>query len=100
MAVSIGFQQWQSVYHQTRVMADRIRQMRIDRAYALAATVGLPPILNCIHNAAIDDDLKGWCAGDPYRLRIAKQVNHMLNDWREHNAADRIQKRAWNRFMR
>lgn len=53
----------------------------------------------CLHNASIDDNLNGWCANNPERLRVAKQANYLVNRWDASNKADLIVKRAWNRLI-
>lgn len=90
------FSEWQAFSRAIREASDRIRAYKLARAFALAATVGLPADGCCIHNAACDVNLTGWCFRNPERLRVAKQVNHDLNDWRASEIAGRVSSRAWN----
>lgn len=90
------FAEWQAFSRAVREASDRIRAYRLTRAFALAATVGLPADGCCIHNAACDVNLTGWCHGNPQRLHVAKRVNHELKDWRASEVAGRVSSRAWN----
>ena len=74
--------------------------MRDERAWALAASVGIDRNMCCLHNASIDDEMRGWCAGNPRRLKVAKRAAYILNDWRASRLAERIISRAYDRMCR
>lgn len=92
----MNFKQWQEFSQRISARAKVAQDMRHNRGWALAETVDIPRDGCCLHNAAIDDDMTGWCFRNPQRLKIAKRANHILNDWRISHLADRIINRAWN----
>lgn len=94
------FSQWQAFSRVVGEMAERVHSHKLARAYALGATVGLPACANSIHNAACDDAMTGWCHRNPLRLRVAKRVNHTINDWTASQIAGRVSSRAWNAIHR
>lgn len=65
----------------------------------MAASVGIPRNVCCLHNASIDTELKGWCAGNPGMLKVAKQANYLVNRWPGSDRADKAIWSAWNRLM-
>jgi|APGre2960657404_1045060.scaffolds.fasta_scaffold93221_3 hypothetical protein len=68
------------------------------RAWKLAATVGIPRDLCCLHNASLDDDMKGWCHGNPHRLQVAKQAVAMFNaSWAVTDLGWQLWRRGYNR---
>lgn len=80
--------------HRAEAVCDSIQE----RAWALAATVGIPRDGCCLHNASIDDDLKGWCKDRPDRLRVAKHATAMLHGaWALHDLGWRLWRRGYNR---
>jgi hypothetical protein len=81
-----------------RERAIRLQASITDRGFALALTVGIPRNMCCLHNASIDDNLQGWCKGNPAMLKIAKRANLIVNDWSATRLADAICKRLWNAF--
>ncbi len=95
-----NFKMWQDYADQVRAHAEAIDRMRSERAWKLAASVGIGQCMCSLHNAAIDDDMTGWCHNNPRRLKVAKQANHILNDWRASRLADRIVQRAFDRMVR
>lgn len=96
------FAQWQAFARAVHAAADRITNARHDAGWRLAATVGIPRDMCCLHNASIDENFTGWCAGaDGYnRLKVAKRANHIVNDWTASRLADRIVGRAWQSMQR
>jgi hypothetical protein len=86
-----------SYAHGVRAITKRVKTARDDRAYRLGATVGLPRHALCIHNAALDKSLTGWCKDNPQRYRVAKRVNHMLCDWKPARLGDALIDRAYPR---
>ncbi len=98
----MSFDAWCAFSRAIRARADALVASRRDAAFALAASVGIPRNLCCLHNAAIDDDLRGWCKGNPARLRVAKRANWLLSNhvWEPSRLADRIISRAWDRIAR
>lgn len=96
----ISFKDWQKFATNIRERAERLSRSRIDQGFALAATVQIPRNACCLHNASIDDELKGWCSGNVKRLKVAKKANWMVNQWawEPTQLADRIIARAWKRL--
>lgn len=80
---SVRWARWQRLARRARAIAERLERDRSEQAWVLAATVGIPRNMCCLHNASIDEDLKGWCAGPGglERLRVAKRVKWMLDEW-------------------
>lgn len=91
------FQDWQAFARNTRQRAEKLARARLDAGFALAASVGIPRCGCSLHNASIDDDLKGWCANNPHQLKVAKQANYMVTElaWHPTRLADRIINRAY-----
>lgn len=96
-----GFKQWQSIYANLSERAKRYEKSVSDRAWELAASVGIPRCGCSLHNASIDDDMRGWCHNNPERLRVAKRANYMLNNtaWQASRIVDRVQSRAYQRLV-
>lgn len=94
------FQEWQQYAQQIEARAKAVRESVDSRAWKLAASVGIGRCMCSLHNAAIDDQMTGWCAGNPTRLKVAKRADHMLNDWRASRIAEQIIRNAWNRIER
>lgn len=94
----VRFKAWQDYAAKVRQHADNVSRMRTDRAFALAASVGIGRCACSLHNASIDTELRGWCAGNPQRLKVAKRATHILNDWRASQLADRIISRAFDQI--
>lgn len=92
------FQEWQKFARDIRKRAEILQDSKHEEARELATLNGLDYM--CIHNAAIDTDLRGWCKDSPEKLRIAKKVNHILSDFSICNLADRIIDRAWKNVVR
>ena len=89
------FTEWQQYSQRINGIAKRIKAMQDDRAWAIAASVGIPRDCCCLHNASIDTELSGWCAVRPDRLNAAKRASHILNNWNASQLAQRISARAW-----
>jgi hypothetical protein len=83
-----------------RARGEAVQRSIHERGWALAASVGIPRDLCCLHNASLDDGLRGWCAGNPERLRVAKLAKAILNDWSASRLADAICARMWRNFSR
>ena len=94
-----AFAEWQRIATDARLRSERIDRSIQDRGWALALTVGIPRDGCALHNASIDDGLTGWCHKNPTMLKVAKQANHLVNQWPAHRIADRLVKRAWNRLI-
>jgi hypothetical protein len=91
------FAEWQAFSRTVHAIANRITNSIHEKGWQIAESVGISRNMCCVHNASIDDELKGWCAGNPARLKAAKRANHLLNDWRASRLADRISARAFDR---
>ena len=91
---------WQAKARDVKARARAIAASRREQAIALGKTVGLPDNDCCIHNAAIDDEMRGWCAGPGgwERLKVAKRVKWMLDEWQWEatRIADRIVSRSFS----
>ena len=77
-------------------IAERILRMKRERARQLWATAfdcGLPDF-NCIHNAAIDDGLKGWCR-NRLQLRTARICNELVSDYSQDRIVEKLVRRLW-----
>jgi len=94
-----NFKQWQTFADHIQARASAVINSKHDRAWKLAETVGIPRDGCCLHNAAIDTELKGWCANNPQRLKIAKLANHMMSDWYANRLAERIIRRKWKQLL-
>lgn len=92
------FTQWQEYIAKVDAIAKRVKAMQDDRARKIAESVGVPFDGCCLHNAAIDTDMTGWCKGRPDRLKAAKQANHIATDWKASRLAGAISKAAWARI--
>lgn len=75
---------------------DRIAQAR---GWALAATVEIPQCMCCLHNAALDDNLIGWCHGNPHRLAVAQRARYMVNRTRAGDLARKRTARAYRTMV-
>lgn len=95
-----AFTQWQALADNLHKRANVYESSVRSRAFALAATVDLPPHGLCIYNASIDSSLTGWCHGRPDRLKVAKRVNYMLTEecWKVSRLVDGILTRAYERL--
>lgn len=94
-----NFKTWQDFADKVYAHRDAIIRMRDERAWKLAASVGIGQCMCSLHNASIDDSLTGWCHNNPHRLRVAKQANHILSDWRASRLTDSIVRRAYERIV-
>jgi hypothetical protein len=90
-------EQWRELAARVHGMADRIWVMRRNRVDAVCRANGLD--IRCLHNAAGDDGLTGWCHQNPGRLKLAKALNRELSDWTPSRIAERICSRAWQRVV-
>jgi hypothetical protein len=70
--------------------AGRCDAMRNDRGWKLAVSVGIPRCGCCLHNAANDKEMRGWCAGNPARHKAAKRANRLVTTWPAAEIAERI----------
>lgn len=95
------FAEWQTFARNVNETAQRLKASRDAEAWKIAAAVGIPRDGCCLHNASIDDGMRGWCAGagGRERLKAAKRANYILNDWRAHQLAEAIIRRAWDRVQ-
>lgn len=91
------FAAWQAFAQTVQARADAVTKSRHDKAWNLAATVGIPRCGCCLHNASIDDAMNGWCHNNPKRLKVAKRAVRILNDWRASRLASTIINRAYPR---
>jgi len=94
-----SFARWQAIHARVTAQGRRIDDATHEKGWALAASVGIPRHMCALHNASIDDELKGWCHQNPQRLKVARQANHLVNDWTASQKAREISKRAWNKLM-
>lgn len=94
------YEAWQAKARDVKARAKAIADSRREEAFRLAATVGLPRNLCCIHNASIDEAGTGWCAGPGgwERHKVAKRVEWMLDEWQWEatRIADRIVSRSFS----
>lgn len=95
------FDAWVAYSNRVRAMADRVNHSRREQAFGLAASVGIHRDMCCIHNASIDDDMKGWRKGNPQRLKVAKRVAWMLDEWQWQptRLADAISRKSYKRIV-
>jgi hypothetical protein len=93
----VRFKAWQEFAQRIGDRAKVAQQSKHDRAWKLAASVGIPRDACCLHNASIDTDMTGWCFQNPQRLKVAKRAAHMLNDWAISRKAESIISRAYPR---
>ena len=101
--VPMTFTQWQEYSRKVNAIADRVTKSRQNRGWALAATVGIDRCYCSLHNASIDTDYKGWCAGPDghKRLKVARAAVRLVGDlaWEPGRIAKRIVARAWERIV-
>jgi len=72
-----------------------------DRAWQIAQRAGIPADDCSLHNASIDDDLKGWCQDNPARLKAAKRAVRMIDGvWGISDLGHRITRRMLNAHPR
>lgn len=97
---SVKMQIWRTRHKLLHQIADRIRAEKIKQAAVIwqAAFKSAIPPHNCVHNAAIDDALHGWCRTRE-QLRAAKKANELLNDWTASKIAARGSRRIWNQLF-
>lgn len=89
------FAEWKAYATRVREMADRVNTMRHDRGFAIAATVGIPRDMCCLHNASIDRNCTGWSSAGPHVHRTARKALRLVDDWSASRIADRAIQRAW-----
>lgn len=94
-----SFTEWNEIVRDARERGKAIDDSLHEQGWKLAAEHGIPRDMCCLHNASIDDDMTGWCKGNPERLKAAKHANYLLNQWPGSKQADAISKAAWNRLM-
>lgn len=99
MQTNPQFQQWLDTYGRLRARVERLTTSIHDRGWRLAATADIPRDMCCLHNASIDEGLKGWCKDSPDRLRVAKQACRILHDWSAHRLLECLAAKAWNRLL-
>lgn len=93
------FEQWKSFANKVNAIRDKILASCRERSFSIAVENGISPDATCIHNAACDDKMIGWCARNPARLKAAKLANRILNDWSASEKASRIISRAWDKYI-
>ena len=72
-----------------------------DRAWQIAKRAGIPADDCSLHNASIDNDLKGWCQDNPARLKAAKRAVRMIDGvWGISDLGHRITRRMLNAHPR
>ncbi len=94
------FADWQAFAQCVNARAKRITDSIHNSGWQIAADAGIPRDLCCLHNASIDDDLKGWCHNNPDRLKAAKRALHFIENWEASHKAVRIIRRAWNKMAK
>lgn len=92
------FKEWQAYSANINARARALQASIHEQGWALAATVGIPRCMCSLHNAAIDDNMTGWCHNNPHRLKVAKRADHIVNDFTVSDMAQRITRRAWDHF--
>lgn len=91
---------WRTRRERLKAVASRIRKANLERAERIwkeAFGSSLPPS-NCVHNAAIDANLTGWCKTRK-QLRAAKQADALINDWTTSQIANRGSNRIWSQLF-
>lgn len=94
------FEQWQEFARNIRQRGEALDNSIHERGFEIARKAGIGRDLCCIHNASNDDNLIGWCKGNPERLKSAKKAIHLLNQWPGSGLSSRIISRAWQRVIR
>ena len=94
------YKQWQDFAQKVDAMGKRIDDALHAKGWALAESVGIGRCMCSLHNASIDDELRGWCHNNPHRLKVAKQANHLVNQWDGHHRSEAIVRRAWNKMAK
>ena len=97
MTPKLTFTEWQERSTSIRKRAERLQKSMHERGWKLAASVGIPRDFCCLHNASIDTELRGWCSGNPERLKVAKAANRILSDWSATRLAESIIRRMFER---
>jgi hypothetical protein len=75
------FAAWQAFAQAVSDLEKRVNDMRLDRAFKLAASVGIPRNGCALHNASIDTEMRGWCFNNPARLKVAKRAAWLASNW-------------------
>lgn len=96
-APKLTFNEWQERSTAIRKRAERLQKSMHERGWRLAAAVDIPRDMCCLHNASIDTELRGWCKGNPERLKVAKAARHILDDWTPTRLAESITRRMFER---
>ena len=94
------FQDWQKRSQELRERLNRFEVTRRDLLQRECDAAGLPMMGNCIHNATLDTELKGWCFQNPALLHTAKRINRMWNDYRASEIVDRVLSRMFDQVQR
>ena len=97
--MDMTFEQWKAIAYRVNIIRDKLLASRRGLAFSIAISHGISPDACCIHNAALDDKMEGWCHRNPERLKAAKLANRILNDWSASEKAKRIIDRAWKRHV-
>jgi hypothetical protein len=93
------FAAWKQITHRIRTRTEALQKAQHEKGWELAASVGIPRCGCSLHNASIDDDMTGWCKGNPERLKVAKRAKHILDNWSASRLGARLIQRAWNRLV-
>lgn len=78
-------------------IAKRIELSKRERSRRLwQAAFDMPelPPFNCIHNAAIDDEMRGWCR-NRLQLRTAKICDELVSDHSPDRIVEKLTRRLW-----
>jgi hypothetical protein len=96
-----NFEAWQKFAENIRSRGEALAISRMEQGFALALSVGIPRDLCCLHNASIDDEMTGWCANNPKRLKAAKKAAWMCSEWcwEPTRLASKIISKAWNEMI-
>lgn len=84
------FEAWRKASDELVARAFLIDNARREKGWALAESVGIPRHGGCLHNAACDERLTGWCKDNPERLRAARIANRWTQEYRATRIARRI----------
>lgn len=91
------YENYQALSRRIHAIAARVLSLKLERLKRECIEAGISPDGCCLHNAAMDDGLTGWCARNPARLKAAKRLNREWNDWSASRLAERIIARAFAR---
>lgn len=89
------FRAWQAYADAIHARINAIQARQHGKGWALAASVGIGRCGCSLHNASIDDEMRGWCKDNPARLAAAKRAVRYVGDFRASRVGRAMVSRAY-----